>query len=228
MLSAFGLNCTLKRDNQPSSTQKLLDQVLRALDGHGVSTSYERAVDHDIKPGVKTDEGSGDAWPAIRKRIDQANIFVLATPIWMGQPCSVAKRVLERLDAVFGEIDEHGVYPTFGKVAIVSVVGNEDGATTSPPSSTRRWPTSASASRAAVPPIGWARPCTRRTISTSTRRPRRWPAPSRPRHATRRIWRRCCVTSPIPPRDRPARRPGLNRPLAGGAPAGMRRQHIHV
>ena len=128
MLSAFGLNCTLKRDNQPSSTQKLLDQVLRALDGYGVSTSYERAVDHDIKPGVKTDEGPGDAWPAIRKRIDEANIFVLATPIWMGQPCSIAKRVLERLDAVFGEIDEHGIYPTFGKVAIVSVVGNEDGA----------------------------------------------------------------------------------------------------
>lgn len=26
MLSAFGLNCTLKRDNEPSSTEKLLDQ----------------------------------------------------------------------------------------------------------------------------------------------------------------------------------------------------------
>ncbi|MGN2254358.1 flavodoxin family protein [Frateuria sp. GZRe12] len=128
MLSAFGLNCTLKRDNQPSSTQKLLDQVLRALDGYGVSTAYERAVDHDIKPGVKTDEGPGDAWPSIRKRIDEADIFVLATPIWMGQPSSIAKRVLERLDAVFGEIDKHGIYPTFGKVAIVSVVGNEDGA----------------------------------------------------------------------------------------------------
>jgi multimeric flavodoxin WrbA len=128
MLSAFGLNCTLKRGPQPSSTQKLLDQVLRALDGHGVGTAYERAVDHDIKPGVETDEGPGDAWPALRKRIDQANIFVLATPIWLGQPSSVAKRVLERLDAVFGEIDEHGIYPTFGKIAIVSVVGNEDGA----------------------------------------------------------------------------------------------------
>jgi multimeric flavodoxin WrbA len=128
MLSAFGLNCTLKRGSEPSSTQKLLDQVLRALESYGVSTAYERAVDHDIKPGVRTDEGQGDAWPAIRRRIDQADIFVLATPIWLGQPCSVAKRVLERLDAVFGEIDPHGIYPTFGKVAIVSVVGNEDGA----------------------------------------------------------------------------------------------------
>lgn len=128
MLSAFGLNCTLKQGTKPSSTQKLLDQVLGSLQGYGVSTAYERAVDHDIKPGVSTDEGPGDGWPAIRKRIDEANIFVLATPIWMGQPCSVAKRVCERLDAVFGEIDEHGIYPTFGKVAIVCVVGNEDGA----------------------------------------------------------------------------------------------------
>lgn len=128
MLSAFGLNCTLKVGNEPSSTQKLLDQVLEALQGYGVTTASERAVNHDIKPGVKTDEGLGDAWPALRKRIDDANIFVLATPIWMGQPSSVAKRVCERLDAVFDEIDQHGVYPTFGKVATVCVVGNEDGA----------------------------------------------------------------------------------------------------
>ncbi len=128
MLSAFGLNCTLKTGNEPSSTQKLLDQVLEALQGYGVTTASERAVNHDIKPGVKTDQGPGDGWPALRKRIDDANIFVLATPIWMGQPCSVAKRVCERLDAVFGEIDKHGVYPTFGKVAMVCVVGNEDGA----------------------------------------------------------------------------------------------------
>ncbi len=127
-LSAFGLNCTLKQGPQPSSTEHLLGQVMQALHAHDVSTAFERAVDHDIKPGVRSDEGPGDAWPALRQRIMQADIFVLATPIWMGQPCSVCKRVLERLDAVLGQIDEHGIYPTFGKVAIVSVVGNEDGA----------------------------------------------------------------------------------------------------
>ena len=46
----------------------------------------------------------------------------------MGQPSSIAKRVLERMDAFLGEIDEQGRYPTFGKVAIAAVVGNEDGA----------------------------------------------------------------------------------------------------
>lgn len=127
-LSAFGLNCTLKSSPGPSSTQKMLDLILKAIAEHEVTTSHARVVDFDVKPGVKADEGNGDQWPQLRRKIMDAQIFVLATPIWMGQPCSVAKRVLERLDAVLGEIDDNGRYPTFGKIAVVGVVGNEDGA----------------------------------------------------------------------------------------------------
>lgn len=127
-LSAFGMNCTLKRGPKTSSTQKILDQVLQGLHSFGVDISDTRVVDHDVKPGVKTDEGDGDAWPALRRKVLDANILVLATPIWMGQPSSVAKRVLERMDSFLGEIDEQGRYPTFGRVAVVAVVGNEDGA----------------------------------------------------------------------------------------------------
>lgn len=127
-LDALGLNCTLKSGPEKSSSQKLLDQLLRALQKHDVNTSSTRAVEHEIKPGVKADEGPGDGWPALREQILQADILVLATPIWMGQPSSVVKRVLERMDAFLGEIDKQGRYPTFGRVAIVAVVGNEDGA----------------------------------------------------------------------------------------------------
>lgn len=127
-LSAIGINCTLKAGSEKSSTQKLLDQLLRALHGHDVKTTSIRAVNHEIKPGVKADEGEGDGWPALRAQILEADILVLATPIWMGQPSSVVKRVLERMDAFLGEIDKRGRYPTFGRVAMVAVVGNEDGA----------------------------------------------------------------------------------------------------
>lgn len=127
-LSAFGMNCTLKQGPEESSTQKLLDQLLHAMTPYGVNTSSVRVVDHDIKPGVKADEGDGDAWPALRRQVLDANILVLATPIWMGQPSSVVKRVLERMDAFLDEIDKQGRYPTFGRVAVVAVVGNEDGA----------------------------------------------------------------------------------------------------
>jgi multimeric flavodoxin WrbA len=87
-----------------------------------------RVVDQNIKFGVSTDEGEGDGWPAIRTKILAAQILVIATPIWLGQPASVAKLVLERLDAELGETDDQGRMLTFGKVAAVAVVGNEDGA----------------------------------------------------------------------------------------------------
>jgi multimeric flavodoxin WrbA len=52
----------------------------------------------------------------------------MGTPIWLGQPSSVCKRVLERMDAFLGETDEQSRMPSFGKIAVVAVVGNEDGA----------------------------------------------------------------------------------------------------
>ena len=52
----------------------------------------------------------------------------MACPIWMGQPSAVAKMVLERLDAELSETDDQGRLLTYGKVAVVAVVGNEDGA----------------------------------------------------------------------------------------------------
>ncbi|WP_246456023.1 flavodoxin family protein [Nocardioides mesophilus] len=87
-----------------------------------------RVVDHDVRFGVTADEGDGDGWPAIREKMLAADLLVIATPIWMGQPSSVCKMVLERLDAELGETDDEGRMLTFGKVAGVAVVGNEDGA----------------------------------------------------------------------------------------------------
>jgi multimeric flavodoxin WrbA len=127
-LTAIALNCTLKRGDDESSTDKLLGEVLAALAKHGVSGDIHRVANLDIAPGVTSDEGEGDAWPALRKQILAADIVVLGTPIWLGQPSSVAKRVLERMDAFLGEADERGRMPSFGKVAVAAVVGNEDGA----------------------------------------------------------------------------------------------------
>jgi multimeric flavodoxin WrbA len=87
-----------------------------------------RVVDHDVRFGVSTDEGDGDAWPSIRDRLLEADILVLATPIWLGQPSSVCKVVLERLDAELAETDDAGRMSMSDKVAVVGVVGNEDGA----------------------------------------------------------------------------------------------------
>lgn len=127
-LTALALNCTLKPSPEDSSTDKLAREVLDALAGHGVSGEVVRVVDHDIRPGVETDMGDGDAWPALREKVLAADILVFATPTWMGQTSSVGQRVLERLDAELAETDASGRPTLFGKVAVVAVVGNEDGA----------------------------------------------------------------------------------------------------
>jgi multimeric flavodoxin WrbA len=128
-LRALGLNCTLRSGPAPSSTDLLVSQVLDELAGLDVAGEPPvRVVDLDVKPGVAADEGPGDAWPGLRRRILDADVLVFGTPIWLGQPSSVAKRVTERMDAFLGETDDDGRMPTYGKVAIVAVVGNEDGA----------------------------------------------------------------------------------------------------
>jgi multimeric flavodoxin WrbA len=127
-LTALGLVCTLKNGGEPSSSALLGQQVLDALAEHGCSGELVRVVDQNVKFGVTTDEGGGDGWPAIREKILAADILLIATPIWLGQPASVCKVVLERLDAELGETDDQGRLSMYGKVAVVAVVGNEDGA----------------------------------------------------------------------------------------------------
>jgi multimeric flavodoxin WrbA len=127
-LKVFALNCTLKGGPKKSSTDKLLDEIMKSFGAFDATGEVVRAADHDIKAGVKSDEGKGDAWPALRKKLLAADIFVLGTPIWLGQPSSIAKRVMERMDAFLEEKDKRDRMPSYDKVACCAIVGNEDGA----------------------------------------------------------------------------------------------------
>lgn len=127
-LRALVLNCTLKPAPTASSSEVLGEELLAALQEHGVAGEMVRVLDEQVKFGVQVDEGDGDGWPRIREKMLAADILVIATPIWMGQPSAVCKMVLERLDAELAESDEEGRMLTFGKVGAVAVVGNEDGA----------------------------------------------------------------------------------------------------
>ena len=127
-LTAIALVCTLKPTPAPSSSALMASQILAELESHGVSGTSLRVVDYDVKPGVEKDMGEGDEWPHIREQVLAADILVVVTPTWMGQATSVAQRVLERLDAELGETDAKGRPILYDKVAVVGVVGNEDGA----------------------------------------------------------------------------------------------------
>jgi multimeric flavodoxin WrbA len=129
-MRAICLNGTLKRSPEESSTASLSDVVLAALREEGVETDTIRLVDHTIEPGVVSEAVTdADEWPALRERILAAEILVVATPTWFGQPSSVCKRALERMDAFLSETRDDGETPiAFNRVAGVVVVGNEDGA----------------------------------------------------------------------------------------------------
>ncbi len=127
-LRALALICSLKPTPAPSSSEKLAGEILDELAGHGVTGETVRVVDHDVRPGVEVDMGEGDAWPSIREKLLASDILVVATPTWVGHMSSVAQRVLERLDGELSETDDTGRPVISGKVAVVAVVGNEDGA----------------------------------------------------------------------------------------------------
>lgn len=129
-LKAIAINCSLKHeDGERSSTDAMIRLIGSELSKHDVALGETiRIADHDILPGVTSDEGEGDAWPEIRGRILDHDILIFGTPIWLGQMSSLAKRVLERMDAFLGETDEGSRMPSFGKIAVAAIVGNEDGA----------------------------------------------------------------------------------------------------
>jgi multimeric flavodoxin WrbA len=127
-MRALVLNCTLKPSPAPSNTEALAKVVIEALQGHGVQTELLRVADYDVRPGVSSDEGDGDQWPQIRAKVLASEILVVASPTWLGTMSSVAKRVLERMDAMLAETDDQERPVAYNRVAGVIVTGNEDGA----------------------------------------------------------------------------------------------------
>jgi len=127
-MKALILNCTLKPSPQASSTEALARVVMAELERGGAAVELVRLVDLNLKPGVRTDEGEDDDWPAVHAKLMASDILIMATPTWLGQMSSVCLRALERLDALFSETDDSGRPVAFGKVAGVVVTGNEDGA----------------------------------------------------------------------------------------------------
>lgn len=129
-LTAIALNASLKKSSgESSSTDAMIGVLKDEFAGRDVElTETIRLADYDIKPGVTSDEGEGDQWMALRNKILSHDILVFGTPVWMGQISSVAKRALERMDAFTSETDDAGRMPSYGKVAVAAIVGNEDGA----------------------------------------------------------------------------------------------------
>jgi multimeric flavodoxin WrbA len=127
-ITAVALNCTLKSSPEASSTDEMIRLIVDELAQQHVTTTTFRIVDEDVRFGVTSDEGDGDGWPRILDAVMEAQIVVIGTPIWLGHPASVCQVVMERFDALISETADDGRPVLWDKVAVLGVVGNEDGA----------------------------------------------------------------------------------------------------
>ena len=130
-LKALFLNCTLKKSPKVSHTEGLLQVSRHIMEKNGVQVETLRPVDFNIAYGVypdMTEHGwEEDQWPEIYRKVLNANILVLGTPIWLGDKSSVCTKVVERLYSSSGDLNNEGQYIYYGRVGGTIITGNEDG-----------------------------------------------------------------------------------------------------
>jgi multimeric flavodoxin WrbA len=130
-LTALFFNGTLKKSPEVSNTEGLLRASMELMEKHGVKTELIRTIDHDIATGVYPDMREYgweiDEWPELYKKVQAADILVVCGPIWLGDNSSQTKKLIERLYANSGELNDKGQYAYYGKVGGAIITGNEDG-----------------------------------------------------------------------------------------------------
>jgi multimeric flavodoxin WrbA len=130
-LTALFINTTLTRSPAASHTQLLIDVSADIMRQQGVTVDQFRAVDHRIATGVYPDMRDRgwdvDEWPELFPRVLAADILVIGGPIWLGDNSSETKKIIERLYAHSGELNDKGQWLYYGRVGGCLITGNEDG-----------------------------------------------------------------------------------------------------
>jgi multimeric flavodoxin WrbA len=129
-LRAIFINCSIKYDKSKSHTALLMSRAVNIMRKEGVEVEEIYMLDHDIAFGMVKDakeDGKKDDWPMIQKKIMEADILVIGSPIWLGVKSSVATLLIERMYAYSGDRNDKGQYLYYGKTGGCVITGNEDG-----------------------------------------------------------------------------------------------------
>lgn len=131
-LKALFFNGTLNKSPAVSNTDGLINASKLLMEKHGATVEVIRTIDHDIATGVYPDmreQGwKTDEWAVgIYQKVLDADIVVLAGPIWLGDNSSQMKKIIERLYGNSAETNEAGQWIYYGKVGGCLISGNEDG-----------------------------------------------------------------------------------------------------
>lgn len=130
-LKAIYINTSLKKQAGKSHTALLMSASAEIMEKNGVSVEHVHLLDHTVPPGVypdMTEQGwDSDDWPELWKKVKDAQILVIGTPLWLGEESSVCRVLIERLYGMSGELNDKGQSTFYGKVGGCVITGNEDG-----------------------------------------------------------------------------------------------------
>ena len=130
-LKAVYVNCTLKKSPNISNTSWLIDVSKNIMQNEWVEIDEIRLVDFDVAPGMQPDMKDhgyeDDDWPELSKKILEADILIIWTPIWLWEKSSQAQLLIERLYSLSWQKNDKWQYIYYGKVGWCIVTGNEDG-----------------------------------------------------------------------------------------------------
>jgi multimeric flavodoxin WrbA len=130
-LKAVIFNGTLKKSPEVSNTEGLIDVSRLLLEKHGVQVEVIRTLDTDIATGIYPDMRehgwATDEWPEVFKRVLDAEILIIAGPIWLGDNSSQTKKIIERLYANSSQLNDKDQSIYYGKAGGCLITGNEDG-----------------------------------------------------------------------------------------------------
>jgi multimeric flavodoxin WrbA len=131
-LKCLIFNGTLAKSPELSHTERLIKISQEIFAKHGVDVEVIRTIDHPeiatgVWPDMRTHGWPKDEWPTIYKKVQAADILILAGPIWLGDNSSMTKKIIERLYACSSLLNKQGQYAFYGKVGGCLITGNEDG-----------------------------------------------------------------------------------------------------
>jgi multimeric flavodoxin WrbA len=131
-LKTLIFNGTLSKSPAESHTDLLIGLSTGIMEKEGVNTEVIRTVDHPniatgVQPDMRDHGWEKDEWPELYKKVQAADILILAGPIWLGDNSSQTKKIIERLYACSSLLNKQGQYAYYGKVGGCLITGNEDG-----------------------------------------------------------------------------------------------------
>jgi multimeric flavodoxin WrbA len=131
-LRAIIFNTSLKPNPDDSHTQLLLNVVGDIMERNGIEVDHVHVAARDLAPGFQPDMrehgANSDDWPDVWRIVDAAHIIVIGTPLWLGEESSLCRRLIERMYAMSGMLNNKGQSIFYNKVGGTVITGNEDGA----------------------------------------------------------------------------------------------------